>query len=124
MHPDLTHLHQIAELERLLAESNRAPVLLFKHSYSCGTSAEALEELLEHLGRHDGPTRFAIVTVQTDRQISNAISTRLGVRHETPQALLVRDGRVVWSASHFRVTADEIARAIARDATHADDQAH
>ena len=124
MHPDLTHLHQIAELERLLAESSRTPVLLFKHSYSCGTSAEALDELLEHLSRHDGPTRFAMVTVQTDRQISNAISTRLGVRHETPQALLVRDGRVVWSASHFRVTADEIARAIARDATHADDQAH
>ena len=124
MHPHLTHLHQIAEFEHLLAESARQPVLLFKHSYSCGTSAEALDELLAHLDGHDGTARFAMVTVQTARAVSNAISTRLGVRHETPQALLVRDGRVVWSASHFRVTADEIARAIARDATQADDQAH
>ncbi len=124
MHPELTHVHQIAELERLLAESAGQPLLLFKHSYSCGTSAEALDELLLHLESHAGLARFAMVTVQTDRAVSNAITARLGIRHETPQALLVRDGRVVWSASHFRVTADEIGRAIARDATHADDQAH
>ena len=124
MHPELTHLHQIDEFERLLAESERQPVLLFKHSRSCGTSAEALDELLLHLEDHDGTARFAMVTVQTDRAVSNAISARLGVRHETPQALLLRNGRVVWSASHFRVTAEEIARAIARDATRADDHAH
>ena len=123
-HPDLTHLHQIVEFERLLAESSQRPLLLFKHSRSCGTSAEALDEVLTHLEEHDGSARVAMVTVQTDRALSNAISARLGVRHETPQALLVRGGRVVWSASHFRVTADEIARAIARDATQADDQAH
>ncbi len=124
MHPELTHLTQIAEFERLLAESATHPLVLFKHSYSCGTSAEALDELISHLDDHDGWARFAMVTVQTDRAVSNAISARLGVRHETPQVLLVQGGRVVWSASHFRVTADEIGRAIARAATQADDQAH
>lgn len=137
MHPELTHLHEIAELDRLLAESAERPVLFFKHSYSCGTSAEALDEILSHLdqpslasrasaGKPAGAlgARFAIVTVQTDRAVSDAMSVRLGVRHETPQALLVRDGRVVWSASHFRVTADAIARAIASEATHADDHDH
>ena len=124
MHPNLTPVHQIAELERLIDESAGQPVLLFKHSFSCGTSAEALDELLSHLDQHTGQARFAIVTVQTDRAVSNAITTRLGIRHETPQALLVRGGRVVWSASHFRVTADAIGRAIARDATQADAQAH
>ncbi len=124
MHPELTQLTHIDEFERLLAESARHPLVLFKHSYSCGTSAEALDELLAHLDAHAGVARFAIVTVQTDRALSTAISARLGIRHETPQALLVRGGRVVWSASHFRVTAEEIGRAIARDATQADDQAH
>jgi bacillithiol system protein YtxJ len=124
MHPELTQLHEIAELDHLLAESTLRPVLLFKHSFSCGTSAEALDELLTHLDDDPGITRFAIVVVQTDRGLSNAVAARLGIRHETPQALLVRDGRVVWSASHFHVTADEIARAIAREATHADDHAH
>lgn len=124
MHPELMHLHEVADLDRLLAESGTRLLLLFKHSFSCGTSAEALDELLSHLDDEPGNTRFAIVTVQTDRALSNAVATRLGIRHETPQALLVRDGRVVWSASHFHVTADEIARAIAREATHADDHAH
>jgi bacillithiol system protein YtxJ len=53
-----------------------------------------------------------MVTVQTHREVSNAITSRLGVRHETPQALLVRDGRVIWSASHFRVTSSSVGQAI------------
>lgn len=124
MHPELTHLHDLTELNRVLAESSRRPVLIFKHSYSCGTSAEALDELLAHAEVEPDVARIAVVTVQTHRAISNAITTRLGVRHETPQALLVRDGKVIWSASHFRVTSAEISRAIARAAAQADDHAH
>jgi bacillithiol system protein YtxJ len=113
MRPDLKALRYMTDLDQLLEDSAGRPVLLFKHSYSCGTSAEALDELIAHLDeqrRHD--TGYAVVTVQTHREISNAVSARLGVRHETPQALLIRNRRVVWSASHFRVTADAVARAI------------
>jgi bacillithiol system protein YtxJ len=58
------------------------------------------------------PVRYAMVTVQTHRELSNAIAQRLGVRHETPQAILVRDGRAIWTASHFRVNAIELQKAI------------
>jgi bacillithiol system protein YtxJ len=113
MRPDLKALRDLGDLDRLLDDSTLRPVLLFKHSYACGTSAEALDELIAHLDeqrRHD--TDYAVVTVQTHREISNAVTARLGVRHETPQALLIRDRRVVWSASHFRVTADAVAKAL------------
>jgi bacillithiol system protein YtxJ len=117
MHPDLTQLQHIEQLDRLLSESHTRPLLLFKHSFSCGVSAEALDELIDHLnaaivaaGVPD--PRYAIVTVQTHREVSNAVSMKLGVRHETPQALLVRDGRVIWSASHFRVTAEAMKQAL------------
>jgi bacillithiol system protein YtxJ len=89
-------------------------VLIFKHSRSCGTSAQALDELVEHLDGPPNDVRYAIVTVQSHRDVSNAIARTLGVRHETPQALLIQDGRVVWSASHFRVTADAVRAAIDR----------
>jgi bacillithiol system protein YtxJ len=123
MHPDLTHLQHIDELDTLLAESSDRPLLLFKHSMSCGTSYEALDELMDHLnrrpaeaGRHERgdrpPARYAMITVQTHRDLSTAVATRLGVRHETPQALLIRAGRVVWSASHFRVTGGALEAAI------------
>ena len=41
-----------------------------------------------------------------------AVAQKLGVRHETPQALVIRDRRVVWAASHFRVTAKAVDAAI------------
>ena len=53
-----------------------------------------------------------MITVQTHRELSTAVAKRLGVRHETPQALLIREGRVVWSASHFRVTGGALESAI------------
>jgi bacillithiol system protein YtxJ len=122
MHPDLTPVERLDELHRLIAESESRPVLLFKHSYTCGVSMEALDELVAHINDRVAPTpdrptqaaepRYAMVTVQTHRAVSNAVAQQLGIRHETPQALLIRDGRVVWSASHFRVTASAVDNAI------------
>ena len=112
MHPDLTHLQRLDELDVLLAESSHRPLLLFKHSASCGTSFEALDELIDHLNDERLPARYAMITVQTHRELSTAVARRLGVRHETPQALLIREGRVVWSASRFRVTVGLLEAAI------------
>ena len=114
MHPELTPIHGLDELDHALGESRHRPLVLFKHSYSCGVSAEALDELLTHLAEGRRDARYAMVTVQTHREVSNAISSRLGVRHETPQALVVHDGRVVWSASHFRVNAEALTKALAQ----------
>ena len=112
MHPDLMALSAVDELEQLLAESQTRPVLLFKHSRSCGVSAEALDELIEHLSGNQADAQYAMVTVQTHRDVSNAVAARLGIRHETPQAIVVREGRVSWSASHFRVNAQAIHNAL------------
>ena len=118
MHPSLTSVQRIDELDELIAESEQQPLLLFKHSRSCGISAEALDELIEHLNSSGvtaapgRPPRYAVVTVQTHRDVSNAVAARLGVRHETPQAIIVRGGKAVWSASHFRVNAASIQKAL------------
>ena len=101
MHPNLTTLDGLEKLDQLLTASERRPLVLFKHSYTCGASAEALDELVTHLNTGPSDALYAMVTVQTHRDVSNAVTRKLGIRHETPQALLIRDGRVVWSASHF-----------------------
>jgi bacillithiol system protein YtxJ len=119
LHPDIVRPQRIEDLDRLLAQTAERPLLLFKHSVTCGTSAEALDELIDHLNEDKLDARYAIVTVQSHRELSNAVSARLGIRHETPQALLIRDGRVIWSASHFRVTAAAVQSAIRSHATRA-----
>jgi bacillithiol system protein YtxJ len=111
-------LRGIDELERTLTDSHERPVLLFKHSFTCGISAEALDELRSHIEENASTAvGYAMVTVQTHREVCNSITERLGVRHETPQAILVRKGRAVWSASHFRVNAAEIQKALATAAS-------
>ena len=109
---NLTHLHTVDELEAAIAESRQRPVLLFKHSRTCGISCEALDELRAHLAEPPPQAAYKLITVQSHRAVSDAASTRLGLRHETPQAILLRDGRPVWSASHFRITARELNKAL------------
>jgi bacillithiol system protein YtxJ len=101
----LAHLSDLDELEAAIAESRERPVLVFKHSRTCGISCEALDELRTHVERAEGSASYKLITVQSHRRVSDEAATRLGVRHETPQAILLRDGRPVWTASHFRITA-------------------
>ena len=97
MRPDLKALRHLSDLDRLLDDSTRRPVLLFKHSYSCGTSAEALDELIEHLddARRD-EADYAVVTVQTHRDVSNAVSAaaRRAARDAAGAAHPRRPGRL------------------------------
>jgi len=105
----LVPLHDVESLDAAIAESRDRPVLLFKHSRYCGVSMEALDELQSHIDTQPvGGVAYRMVTVQTHRSVSDAIAQRLGIRHETPQAILLRDGKAVWNASHFRITSSQL----------------
>jgi len=106
--PGLQELTSIDTLDAIAAASATELVVIFKHSRTCGTSAMAEEEVLEFLEGGRCAVPVWRVEVWSHRDVSNAVATRFGVRHETPQVLFVRDGQVVWSASHFRVTAAAI----------------
>jgi monothiol bacilliredoxin len=106
---DLMPLQDVESVDAAIAESRERPVLLFKHSRYCGVSCEALDELQSHIDSQSVPAvAYKMVTVQTHRSVSDAIAQRLGIRHETPQAILLRDGKAVWNASHFRITSNQL----------------
>jgi bacillithiol system protein YtxJ len=109
----LTPLHDVQSLDAAIAESRERPVLLFKHSRFCGVSCEALDELQSHIESGRGEIAYKMITVQTHRSVSDAAAELLGLRHQTPQAILLRDGKVVWNASHFRITAKQLDQATA-----------
>jgi len=100
----LQTLIHIDELEAAIAESRERPVFLFKHSRTCGISCEALDELHAHVEDAALEATYKLITVQSHRRLSEEAAARLGIRHETPQAILLRNGRPVWNASHFRIT--------------------
>jgi len=112
----LTVLSTLDGLEAALSGSNGRPLLLLKHSLTCGTSAYAHAEVEGFLSEPGLPADACVVHVQTGRAISDAIAERFGLRHESPQLLLITHGQVVWHASHRRITRREIAAALGRHA--------
>ena len=110
-----TPLVDISALDAAIAESRERPVLLFKHSRYCGVSCEALDELQSHIARSATGAAYKMITVQTHRAISDAAAQKLGIRHETPQAILLREEKVVWNASHFRITATKLDETVPRE---------
>jgi bacillithiol system protein YtxJ len=109
---NLKELTSVEELKQVITESNDKPVLLFKHSLTCPISARAFRELQTFLDGADAQLGYTLITVQKARPVSNEAASTLGVKHETPQAILIRNGREVWNASHFDITADSLRRAI------------
>ena len=94
-----------AALESLLTDSTKKPVIVFKHSNACSISARAYREM----EKVDGVN---ILEVQSARAISNEFATLTGIRHETPQVVILRDGKAVWDASHFDVVAADVVKAV------------
>src|SRR5262245_45898709 len=94
-----------ATWDQLLTASNERPILIFKHSNSCGISSAAYREM-EKLDNVN------FLEVQTARDLSREIAAMTGVTHETPQVIVLRDGRAVWNASHFEVKAKVVSEAM------------
>jgi len=115
----LTELQTTDDLDRFLAVQPAQPVIVYKHSLTCGTSGMAFEEIRALAAGPPLEARIGLVMIQPARAVSNEIVRRFGVRHESPQVLLVQDGRVAWHASHFRVTAVAVAAALKRLASSA-----
>jgi bacillithiol system protein YtxJ len=98
----------VESLDRFVTGLNGSPGVLFKHSSSCGVSSRAFGEMskLQHT--------IGLVIVQHARPVSDEIERRWQVNHETPQVLIVRNGKVVWDASHFQIKATDVEMALAK----------
>lgn len=109
----LFSLDTVDQFEQLLRDSHSSPVVVFKHSASCGTSAQAYDEVEEFLSTSPG-TRVHIVDVWNVRALSQHIAKALNVRHESPQFLVIANGQAIWHASHFRANARSLKQALER----------
>lgn len=92
-------LNSIESLEQAIKASETQLVALFKHSSRCGVSFMAEERLAEEWN-FDHEVRFFHLDLIAHRAVSNAIAERLGVPHQSPQLLLLKNGKVIKHASH------------------------
>lgn len=89
--------------------SSSHPVVIFKHSSMCPTSARANGEM-QSLAEADVPVYR--VVVQEARDVSDTIAEDLDIRHETPQVIVLSQGTTVFDTSHHRVRADAVRDAL------------
>src|SRR5690242_10092964 len=92
----LRPLEQAEQLESIIQRSHERPIVIFKHSRACGTSAQAFDELQLLIGDGEPQADMYLVDVLRHRTASQAIAARFGIRHESPQVLVLRDGQVEW----------------------------
>ena len=103
------HFKTVTDLEALdaLIESSRErPLVIFKHSLTCPISSAAYDQMAQYEGD------VTLVEVQRARGLSSAIESRFGVEHESPQVIVLRKGQACWDASHFKITAEAVAKAV------------
>lgn len=101
-------IDDLESLDRFVANLNGSAGVLFKHSNTCGVSSRAYGEV----AKLELP--IGIVVVQAARSVSDEVEKRWQVIHETPQVLIIKDGKAVWNASHFQVKAEDVAAAVAK----------
>lgn len=105
----LKEITTVEEWEQALHESGSRPLFVFKHSTACPISARAYEAYqahLEHEARND--VAYVLVKVIESRDVSNRIAEDLDIKHESPQAIVVRDKRGRWNESHLAITQESI----------------
>ena len=112
MSDKLDELRSIEELELALKESDIRPVLFFKHSLTCSISTRAFNELQSYLDKADPRVSYKLITIQKSHSVSNEAAARLKIEHQSPQAILVRNGRQLWNASHYDITVTRLEEAI------------
>lgn len=112
---EVRQLMSLADVDAVLERSAQRPVLIFKHSTTCPISAGAWREWQSFLaGPSAAKVDHAWVRVREERPVSLAIAERVGVMHQSPQALLIKGGRALWHASHYSITRRALEEAVAR----------
>ena len=100
-------LTEEAQLENIIEESNRQPVVIFKHSTRCSISSMAKNRL-----ERDTPPekiKFYYLDLLRYRSVSTKIAEMFQVWHESPQVLVIKNGQCIYDESHNGINMKEIA---------------
>lgn len=94
------------QLEMIRERSLQKPQLIFKHSTRCSISAMAKSRL--ERSATPATIEFYYLDLIAHRPLSQKIALDFGVEHESPQVLLIKDGKCVYHESHSGIRMDEI----------------
>ena len=102
-------LTEEGQLNEIVTKSETKPQVIFKHSTRCSISAVALQRL-QKSQQPDG-LDFYFLDLLAHRPLSNKVAEVFEVHHESPQILLIKDGKCVFDESHLGISMNDIVKA-------------
>jgi bacillithiol system protein YtxJ len=98
-------LTQLKQLEDIIEESAETPVVIFKHSTRCSISRMALKSFEREYAIEEGKAKPYFLDLLEHRDVSNEIASRFDVQHQSPQLILIKNGKAVYNSSHSDIDA-------------------
>jgi len=102
-----TELTDLGQLNEIIALSSDIPVAIFKHSTRCSVSRMALKQFENEFDNINKVTLYFLDLIE-NRAISNEIASRFGVNHQSPQLILMKDGKAIYHVSHSDIDAEAL----------------
>lgn len=93
------------EIEKISFEK---PVAIFKHSTRCSVSRMAWNQFSNQFDIEFEKMELYFLDLLAHRSVSNEVAERFGVIHQSPQLIIVKDGKAVYDASHSDINADNL----------------
>lgn len=93
------------EIERISFEK---PVTIFKHSTRCSVSRMVWNQFSNRFDIEFEKMELYFLDLLAHRNISNEVAERFGVIHQSPQVIVIRNGKAVYDASHSDIDADDL----------------
>ena len=96
------------QIQEIIEASKHRPQLFFKHSTRCSISTMALSRFEKSGILSNEHLVCWYLDLLAHRQISTEIEKLTRVTHQSPQAILLNSGQVIYSASHGMIDSAEI----------------
>ena len=96
-----------AQLNEIISKSQHKPQVIFKHSSRCSISSVALQRLQK--AQQPDSLDFYFLDLLAHRPLSNKVAEKFSVHHESPQILLIKNGKCIYDESHLGISMNDIA---------------
>lgn len=106
-------LTEMETLEEIAEDSSNQPIAILKHSTTCGISRMVLKQFEQNYNLEPNSVKLYFLDLLSYRDISNKIATRFNVPHESPQLIVIKDGKVIYNASHSEINVESIKKLVA-----------
>lgn len=86
--------------------------IIFKHNTTCPISKSVIKKLEQEAGILPHDTPVYILDLLSNRDISNSVAATFNIPHQSPQLLLIKDGKCIYNESLYNISAEETAQAL------------